>query len=188
MKEQKWESCGSISSNELVPFEGQTDTQEKNLEDILVALKKQLDEIWTLPEDEQKRAIRRLYLKWHPDKNPNDPDFAENVFKFLKSEINKHKSGEFHLEDLDEMASRHKRNFYREKRYYSRENYSYPTGSQRGSSRSESRASGYMSDSETESVQLLHTPHMLNTNTSLHFSSPVTVSSRSKQRLGHKVT
>ena len=141
----------NMAEKELVPFEGQTDPQEKNLEDILVALKKQLDEIWTLPEDEQKRAIRRLYLKWHPDKNPDNPDFAEKVFKFLKSEIDKHKSGEFHHEDLDEMASRHKRNFYREKRYYSRENYSYPTGSQRGSSRSESRASGYRSGSETES-------------------------------------
>jgi curved DNA-binding protein CbpA len=24
---------------------------------------------WTLPEDERRKIIKRLYKKWHPDKN-----------------------------------------------------------------------------------------------------------------------
>eukprot|EP00118_Oscarella_pearsei_P024382 m.305435 g.305435 ORF g.305435 m.305435 type:complete len:3250 (+) comp40861_c0_seq2:3832-13581(+) len=50
-----------------------------------------LSEIWSLPKDAAKIAIRRLYLKWHPDKT-DDPD-AEEVFKFLRGEIERHEQG-----------------------------------------------------------------------------------------------
>ena len=49
------------------------------------AVQKQLNEIWKLSIEDRKKAIRRLYLKWHPDKT-DDPDAAE-VFKFMKIEI-----------------------------------------------------------------------------------------------------
>ena len=52
-------------------------------------VREQLQEIWRLPKEEQKRAINRLYLKWHPNKNLNNQDAAEEVFKFLLQELDK---------------------------------------------------------------------------------------------------
>jgi len=39
-------------------------------------------------EAEQKRVMRRLYLTWHPDKNPNK-ELATKVFQFLQNELKK---------------------------------------------------------------------------------------------------
>ncbi|XP_065839455.1 sacsin-like isoform X2 [Oscarella lobularis] len=47
-----------------------------------------LSEIWALEnKDDQRRAIKRLFLQWHPDKN-DEPD-AKDVFIFLKAEVEK---------------------------------------------------------------------------------------------------
>ena len=108
----------------VVPFEGESDPirlhkiyQENDLKDVISDLKKQLDAIWKLSEKNRKKAIKRLYLKWHPDKNPENQDFAEKVFKFLNSEIEKRKCGIFDKDDLDDTARRHRTNFYRERRH-----------------------------------------------------------------------
>ena len=124
-----------LVEGETEPIRLQKKLREEDFEKIVEELKKQLDKIWKLPEDERKRAIRRLYLKWHPDKNPDNPDLAEKVFKFLNSEIDKRKSGRLYRDDLDATARRHRQNFYRERRYYyssyyySRQSYSYPSDS-----------------------------------------------------------
>ena len=45
--------------------------------------------IWTLPDDKKKRALRRLYLQYHPDKaDPNKVLLYEEAFKFLRQQIN----------------------------------------------------------------------------------------------------
>ena len=55
------------------------------------AVRKQLHEIWQLPAEERRRAIRRLYLQWHPDKT-DDPHGAD-VFMFVKYEIKRLERG-----------------------------------------------------------------------------------------------
>ncbi|KAM4558185.1 sacsin [Odontesthes bonariensis] len=59
--------------------------------------KKEIDkclaEIWTLPEAERQKAIRRLYLRWHPDKNPDCKEVAEEAFKYLQNRIEELKKG-----------------------------------------------------------------------------------------------
>ena len=40
-----------------------------DLQEILRQLCQELREIWRLPEEERRRAMKRLYLKWHPDKS-----------------------------------------------------------------------------------------------------------------------
>ena len=41
---------------------------------------------WSLPEDEQRKALKRLFLQYHPDKNPGNPHATAN-FQLLQQEI-----------------------------------------------------------------------------------------------------
>ena len=88
-------------SRELVPFKGEKDaepppapkppiTVEQGKEEV----RRELEAIRHLSGDERKRAIRRLYLKWHPDKNLQSPETAEEVFKFLQSELDRLERGD----------------------------------------------------------------------------------------------
>ena len=79
---------------DLVPYEGEpgesVSSKETDIEKIKNQIRQELSEIWQLPETERKKAIRRLYLKWHPDKNLDNSEVAEEAFKFLKEQLDKH--------------------------------------------------------------------------------------------------
>ena len=47
---------------------------------------------WALPEEQRKKAIKRLYLQYHPDKNPDNPN-ATAEFQFLQQEIERMEKG-----------------------------------------------------------------------------------------------
>ena len=64
-------------------------TLEKALEEVRNALA----EIWKLPEDKRKKALRRLYLRWHPDKNMDMQDIANEVMKFIQNEADRLSKG-----------------------------------------------------------------------------------------------
>ena len=65
----------------------------KTLDNALREVKKALAEIWKLPEDKRKKAIRRLYLRWHPDKNMDMQDIANEVMKFIQNEVERLSKG-----------------------------------------------------------------------------------------------
>ena len=64
--------------------------------DDLKSAKKQICEelkrIWKLPEDQRRKAIKRMYLKWHPDKHP-DPEMATKAFQYLQRQIDRLEAG-----------------------------------------------------------------------------------------------
>ena len=62
---------------------------ESDLSEIKARLLKNLKEIWNLDLELRNRAVRRLYLKWHPDKNLKNLEKAQEIFLFLKREINR---------------------------------------------------------------------------------------------------
>jgi curved DNA-binding protein CbpA len=39
----------------------------------------------------RKRELHALYKRWHPDKNPSDPDFATKVFQMIQEELREKK-------------------------------------------------------------------------------------------------
>ena len=41
-----------------------------------------------LPASEREKLVHRLYLRWHPDKNPTGFDVANEAFKFLLRQVN----------------------------------------------------------------------------------------------------
>ena len=53
-----------------------------------------------LPEEQQRKAIKRLYLQHHPDKNPDNPN-ATAEFQFLQQEIERMDGGVFHTQSGD---------------------------------------------------------------------------------------
>ncbi|XP_032365265.1 sacsin isoform X2 [Etheostoma spectabile] len=59
------------------------------LPEILKEVTLVVEQAWKLPETERKKIVRRLYLKWHPDKNAENLDIATEVFKHLQNEINR---------------------------------------------------------------------------------------------------
>lgn len=96
------------TTREVVPFSGDSDsarvretveTQKRaDIKEVKKKLYNDLRDIWRLPERERDKAIKRLYLKWHPDKNPDQIKFAEEVFKYLKRQIERLEAGQ-ELED-----------------------------------------------------------------------------------------
>ena len=67
---------------------------EGNLVDVLNSICKELKEVWELTPELRRKAVRRLYLKWHPDKNLDDPAKAKKVFLFLMRQIEHLDNGE----------------------------------------------------------------------------------------------
>ncbi|XP_029441147.1 sacsin-like [Rhinatrema bivittatum] len=60
---------------------------EKSLGDIQAEIDRHLQEIWKLSQDERKKAIRRLYLCYHPDKNIGQEKLADEICKYLQQRI-----------------------------------------------------------------------------------------------------
>ncbi|KAG8000719.1 Sacsin [Nibea albiflora] len=98
-----------------------------------------LAEIWPLPENERLKAIKRLYLRWHPDKNPDYNLLATEAFKYLMNRINELNSGQSRGRTASPSHSRgnsHFRDFYQQwnqearqhrdgRERFSRANHSY---------------------------------------------------------------
>ena len=110
-KEQDGNKSDSArESRELVPYLGKTGDNRKanagpstsssqrataeppkptTLQDAIEEVRKALKEIWKLPEDKRKKAVRRLYLRWHPDKNMEMQEIANEVMKFIQNEVDR---------------------------------------------------------------------------------------------------
>ncbi|XP_076152503.1 sacsin-like [Alosa pseudoharengus] len=59
----------------------------KTFEEIKREIDKCLKKIWTMSKEDQHKAIKRLFLRWHPDKNPGQEELATEAFKYLKNKI-----------------------------------------------------------------------------------------------------
>lgn len=100
-REKKPKPEGRTSSMELellmgdVPHLSQPSTS--SLPATLVEAKREIDkclaDIWTLPLEEREKGIKRLYLRWHPDKNPDCQSLATEAFKYLKNRIDELSKG-----------------------------------------------------------------------------------------------
>ncbi|XP_051814829.1 sacsin [Acanthochromis polyacanthus] len=78
-----------------VPHTSQRSTSSLpgSLDEAKREIDKYLAEIWPLPEEERKKAIKRLYLRWHPDKNPDCKPLANEAFKYLQNRLEELRTG-----------------------------------------------------------------------------------------------
>ncbi|XP_015193140.2 sacsin-like [Lepisosteus oculatus] len=90
----------------------------QSIEDIKKEIDECFEKIAKLPKQEREKAIRRLYLKWHPDKNPEDSEIATEVCKYIQQLKANRKSSQkstgstYHSYDWyswDAEASKHKK-------------------------------------------------------------------------------
>ena len=70
-----------ITTNEF------SSSDSSDISEIKDRVLQELREAWRLELSERKTAMRRLYLKWHPDKNIDQLETAQEVFKFLQDQI-----------------------------------------------------------------------------------------------------
>lgn len=78
------------TSREIAPFidvASNSNTDGRPLENILMEVEGTIRAAWTLPEDERRKIIKRLYKKWHPDKNLGNELVTTEVFKFIKQAV-----------------------------------------------------------------------------------------------------
>ena len=43
-----------------------------------------LEEAWRLPENQRRKIIKRVLLKWHPDKNIGNEEFATIIMQHIQ--------------------------------------------------------------------------------------------------------
>ena len=78
------------------------------LKSFLKEICEELKKIWKIKDEELRRkAIKAMYLKWHPDKNPSP--FATKAFQFLQRQLNRLKQG-LPLEDPDDAEQNNESN------------------------------------------------------------------------------
>ena len=88
------QNTGQTGAKSSGPTRGASEPPKpRTLEHALKEVKKALAEIWKLPEDKRKKAIKRLYLRWHPDKNMDMQDIANEVMKFIQNEVDRLSKG-----------------------------------------------------------------------------------------------
>ncbi|CAL8309981.1 unnamed protein product [Boreogadus saida] len=97
-------------------------TLPASLDEAKREIDKCLEEILTLSKEEKHAAIRRLYLRWHPDKNQECIEISTEAFKYLKNRIDEPTNGKTsessepncgnyrnYYENWNQEASRHRK-------------------------------------------------------------------------------
>ncbi|KAK2153631.1 hypothetical protein LSH36_291g08049 [Paralvinella palmiformis] len=91
-----------------------------------------LEEAWQLSENQRKKVIKRLLLKWHPDKNIGQEDLATAVTQHIQAEIERLELGLPRPQMAEDFANNYdfdarnpfsgsesfKRNFYNAYKYF----------------------------------------------------------------------
>ena len=67
--------------------EEETAAQARDKEKIFAEISDVLEEAWRLPEDRRRKIVKRLFLRWHPDKNLGDETFCTEAFQHIQNEI-----------------------------------------------------------------------------------------------------
>ncbi|XP_060582864.1 sacsin-like [Ruditapes philippinarum] len=69
-------------------------------------VRKILTEAWKKHENDRKRIVKRLMLKWHPDKNPDNVNFCTKVFQYIQQCLNRLDNG-LDLQEEDDDSDSH---------------------------------------------------------------------------------
>ncbi|XP_068722037.1 sacsin-like [Montipora capricornis] len=68
--------------------------KNKDKQEVFSEISRLLEEAWKMSEEKRRKVIKRLYLRWHPDKNVGEEEFCSVLFKHLMNEISRLESGQ----------------------------------------------------------------------------------------------
>jgi len=77
---------GSAAEGEDVVFEMDSALREELVKRDVT---ESLNAAWELPDAQRRKVIRRLLLRWHPDKNIDDQDFATAITQHIHTELDR---------------------------------------------------------------------------------------------------
>ena len=143
-KEKELCDCHSVV---LYGGEASPSTTSDDLSLVLSYVCEELDKIWKLEPGDRNRAIRRLYFRWHPDRNIGNQDFTEKVFKVLTARVQKLEQEEKeHAQQTSTFCSSQfsewNRTAQQQQSYYTREQYN--RGGSRGNSSGWTQSSAFV--------------------------------------------
>ena len=91
----KFHRAQEITSAQVALSDQQTSSHSTtDKQKIFNEISRALEEAWKLPDEGRRRIVKRLFLQWHPDKNPGNEVFCTEVFHHIKSEIDRLEKGE----------------------------------------------------------------------------------------------
>ncbi|XP_064601193.1 sacsin-like [Liolophura sinensis] len=70
-------------------------TESKSLQELKREIFKLLKEAWHKDEFTKKKVLKRLLLKWHPDKNPGREKFCTKVAQYILALVKRFENGDF---------------------------------------------------------------------------------------------
>uniref|UniRef100_A0A8C2Q1H3 Sacsin/Nov domain-containing protein n=1 Tax=Cyprinus carpio TaxID=7962 RepID=A0A8C2Q1H3_CYPCA len=73
----------------------------ETLEEIKREIDQSLNKIWKISSEDKQKALKRLFLHWHPDKNPDNEALATDVFKYLQNRTEELEEEKTHSTSLD---------------------------------------------------------------------------------------
>ena len=66
----------------------------RSRQEVFDEISDQLEDAWKLPGEKRRKIIKRLYLRWHPDKNLGDEEFCNEVCQHIQNETCRLERGE----------------------------------------------------------------------------------------------
>ena len=58
-----------------------------NREEVFNEISNILEDAWTIPEEQRRQIVKRLVLRWHPEKNVGNEEFCVRAFEHIKKEL-----------------------------------------------------------------------------------------------------
>ncbi|KAI5629826.1 sacsin [Silurus asotus] len=105
-------------SSQFEPFPKKSLPQ--TLEEAKIEIDQSLEQIWKMSDEDKSKAIRRLYLRWHPDKNPDNIELFTEAFKYLMNRIDELQHGKSKRNTSTQSNTTHSYNF---RDFYEKWNY-----------------------------------------------------------------